>query len=109
MDKNEILERSRKENSNQDLAEISIVTEANSVAGRVGAFLCGLVSMLSVMMADILLCSPWIIYFGILGTSYLVRYTKAKRKTDLYLACVFLLMLLTVLVFFIIRLQGVKA
>lgn len=109
MDKEEILAKGRSDNKNRDLAEISIAAEANSVAARVGAALCCLVSVLSMQMRKIILCSPWIIYFGILGTSYLVRFTKAKRKSDLYLACVFFLMLLTVLAFFIIRLRGVKA
>ena len=106
MDRNDILEKSRKENNNRDLAEMGIVTEANSVAARVGAALCCLVCVLSMRMRSIILCSPWIIYFGILGTSFLVRFTKAKRKSDLYLTCVFFLMFLTVLVFFIIRLRG---
>ena len=109
MDKEEILAKGRSDNKNRDLAEMSIATEANSVAARVGAALCCLVCVLSMRMGNIFLCGPWVIYFGILGTGYLVRFTKAKRKTDLYLTCVFFLMFLTVLVFFIIRLRGVKA
>lgn len=109
MDKDEILEKSRSENNNQDLAEISIVTQANSIAARVGAALCCLVSVLLMRMRNTIPCGPWIIYFGILGTSYLVRFIKVKRKSDLYLTCVFFLMLLTALVFFIIRLQGAAA
>ncbi len=106
MDKDEILEKSRSENKNQDLAEISVVTQANSIAARVGAALCCLVSVLLMRMRHFFPCGPWIIYFGILGTSYLVRFIKIKRKSDLYLTCVFFLMLLTVLTFFVIRLQG---
>lgn len=109
MDKNEILEKSRRENNNRDLAEMSIAVQAGSAAARAGAFLCGLVSLISVWMTGTLLCAPWIIYFGILGTSYFVRYQKARRKSDLYLCFVFLLMLLTVLVFFILRLRGVSS
>ena len=79
MDKDEILEKSRSENKNQDLAEISVVTQANSIAARVGAALCCLVSVLLMRMRHFFPCGPWIIYFGILGTSYLVRFIKIKR------------------------------
>ena len=109
MDREEILARGRNDNKNRDLAEMSVTAEANSVAARVGAALCCLVSVLSMRMARIILCSPWMIYFGILGTSYLVRFMRVRRKTDLYLACVFFLMLLTVLVFFVVRLRGVRS
>ena len=109
MDRDEILEKSRRENNNRDLAEMSIVTEANSAAACVGAALCCLVCVLSMRMRHIIPCGPWVIYFGILGTSYLVRFIKTKRKSDLYLTCVFLLMFLTVLVFYIIRLSGAAA
>lgn len=106
MDKKEILEKSRRENNNRDLAELSIVTQANSVAAHVGALLCGLVSVLTMRVSRSIPYGPWVIYFGILGTSYLVRFVRARRRSDLYLTCVFILMFLTVLVFFVIRLCG---
>lgn len=109
MNKNEILEKSRKENNNKDLAEINVLVQAGNIAGRVGACVCCLLSIISMWITKIFLCSPWIIYFSILGTSYLVRFVKVKRKSDLFLSCVLYLMCIIAFVFFIIRLVGVVA
>ena len=76
MNKDEILEKSRKENNNKDLAEMNVVVQAGNIAGRVGACICCLLSIISLRITNIFLCSPWIIYFSILGTNYLVRFVK---------------------------------
>ena len=45
------------------------------------------------------------IYFSILGTHALVKFLKLKRKTDLVLTVLYLVMFLLFLVFFIRRLM----
>lgn len=107
MNKDEILKASRKENKNKDLAEIEVMLRAGSHAGRVGALACCLISLLSSMLAHIMLYSPWIIYFSIVATQWFVRFIGMKRKSDLAVAILF--MCLTVLAFvgFVCRLIGV--
>ena len=106
MDRDKILEISRRENQNRDLAQLDVVLQAGNIAGRVGASVCCLLSVLSSYMAGVVLYSPWVIYFSILGTHYLVRYQKIRRGTDLLLCGTFFAVCLVALVLLILRLAG---
>ena len=72
---------------------------------RAGAGVCCLVSALFVRAVHTVLLGPWVIYFSILGTHALVKFLKLKRKTDLVLTVLYLVMFLLFLVFFIRRLM----
>lgn len=108
MEKEEILAISRRENKNRDLAEAATAQQAGNIAGRVGACVCCLVSVVFVLATGTMLCSPWVIYFSILGTHSLVIYRKKKRKTDLTLTILYFAMFLLFLVLFAVRLVGVR-
>ena len=108
MNKDEILEMSRNDNKNKDLAELDVIAQAGNIASRVGACVCILISVVFHRLTNMLLCSPWIIYFSILGTHYLVKYNKLKRKSDLFLSVIYFAMCLLALVFFVLRLVEVK-
>ncbi len=45
MKKEDILEMSRKANKNRDLAELDVMVQASSIAGRVGACVCVLLAV----------------------------------------------------------------
>ena len=107
MNKEEILKASRKENKNKDLAEIEVMYQAGSHASRVGALVCCLISLLSSMLAHIMLYSPWIIYFSIIATQWLVSFIKMKCKSDLVLAILFLSITVLAFVGFVRRLLEV--
>lgn len=83
MEKEEILAISRRENKNRDLAEAATAQQAGNIAGRVGACVCCLVSVVFVWATGTMLYSPWVIYFSILGTHSLVTYRKRKGKRSL--------------------------
>lgn len=108
MKKEEILEMSRKENKNKDLADLEVSSQAGNIAGRVGACVCCLVSLIFYWMTDMFLFSPWIIYFSILGTHYLVKYHKVKRRSDMALIILYFAMCLLAFIFFILRLMEIK-
>lgn len=108
MEKEEILAISRRENKNRDLAEAATAQQAGNIAGRVGACVCCLVSVVFVWATGTMLCSPWVIYFSILGTHSLVIYRKKKRKTELTLTILYFAMFLLFLVLFAVRLVGVR-
>lgn len=103
MEKDDILAISRKENKNRDLAEMSVTSQAGNIASRVGAGVCCLVSVISVWAAGTMLLSPWIIYFSILGTHYLVKFVKMKRKTDLMITVLYFAMFLLCVILFLLR------
>ena len=69
MEKEEILAISRRENKNRDLAEAATAQQAGNIAGRVGACVCCLVSVVFVWATGTMLYSPWVIYFSILAQS----------------------------------------
>ena len=92
MNKEEILKASRKENKNKDLAEIEVMYQAGSHASRVGALVCCLLSLLSSMIAHTMIYSPWVIYFSIITTQWLVRFIKMKRRSDLLLTIMFFIL-----------------
>ncbi len=108
MEKEEILAISRRENKNRDLVEMETARQAGNIAGRVGACVCCLVSVIFVWVTGTMLYSPWVIYFSILGTHSLVTYGKVKRKTELALTILYFTMLLLFLVLFVVRLVGVR-
>ena len=107
MNREEILKASRKDNKNKDLAEMEVIYQAGSHASRVGALVCCLISLLSSLLAHIMLYSPWIIYFSMISTQWLVRFIKMKRKSDLVVAILFLCLTVLALVGFIRRLLEV--
>ena len=108
MEREHILAISRKENANRDLAELETTLQAGSIASRVGAGVCCLVSGICAWAANAMLYSPWIIYFSILGTHYLVKFIKVKRKTDLTITVLYFAMLILCFTFFMLRLVEVK-
>ena len=105
MQKEEILEISRKEHQNRDLAELDAAVQAGSLAARIGAGMCCLVSVLFVRAVHMIPFGPWVIYFSILGMHALVKFQKLKRRTDLVLAVLYLAMCLLVLLLFLLRLR----
>lgn len=108
MNKDEILEISRRENQNKDLAELDVTLQAGNIAGRVGACVCCLISVVFYCVTGSLLYSPWIIYFSILGTHYIVKFNRTKRRSDLFLSVVYLAMCILAIVFFALRLAEIK-
>ena len=88
MKKDEILNASRKEHQNKDLAEMEVLYLAGSHASRVGAFVCCLLSLLSSMLAHTKIYSPWVICFSIfcytMVSSFYQNETKERFAIDHY-------------------------
>ena len=108
MNKEKILESSRRENKNRDLAEMEVTAQAGNIAGRVGATVCVVLTFIFRIFTKTYFLSPWVVYFSILTTHTLVKYASLKRKTDLILGILYLAMCLTFLAFFVLRLVEVK-
>ena len=104
----EILERSRRENKHRDLAELEVTVAAGAIAGRVGATVCCLLSILSLWITGTLLLSPWVIYCSILGTNWLVRYRKMQLKSDLVVSVLMYGLAIAALVLLILRLVAAR-
>lgn len=92
MEKEAILEISRRENKNRDLPEQEIAVQAGALAGRVGAAVCILLTLVVRLVTDTYLFSPWVIYFSMLSANAAGRYRRQGRGTDLVLLATYLVM-----------------
>ena len=87
---------------------MEVTAQAGNIAGRVGAAVCVVLTLIFRVFTKTYFLSPWVVYFSILTTHTLVKYARLKRKTDLILAILYLAMCLTFLSFFLLRLVEVK-
>lgn len=108
MDAETMLKTSRKENENRDLTNSEIGAQAGNIAANVGAATCWVLSIVFYVSTGISLLSPWIIYFSIFGTYYLVKFIKAKRKANLVLAILYYVIGLFALILFVLRIIEVR-
>ena len=88
MTKDEILEKSRKDNKGMDEMELYTIFRGGSIAKGVGLALC----MLIVFLTDTFGANPtasfgaFAIYWGMYGTDRLYRWLKLRERFDLLLA-----------------------
>ena len=108
MHKEEILSRSRKELKNLDLVEMETSYQAWNIAGRVGATMCILISVIARILTSNYIVSPWIIYFSIQGTIWLVRFIKLKKKTYLFSSLVLIVVAIILFIVQVMQLLGVN-
>ena len=73
-----------------------------------GALVCCLLSLLSSVLAHTMIYSPWVIYFSIIATQWLVRFIKMKRKSDLVLTVLFFVLSILAFVGFVSHLLEVR-
>lgn len=105
MKKEDILEASRKENKNTDFAELEGNRYAAGIAGSVGVVICGLISLLASTIAGIMLYSPWAIYFSMMGSNWLVKAIKLKRKSNFILSVLFIILAVFAFIGLVVRLS----
>ena len=108
MNKEDILESSRRENKNMDLVELEVTVQAGNIAGQVGTAVCVVLTIIFLIFTKTYFISPWIVYYSILATNTLVKYASLRRKSDLIRTIFYLALCLMFLVFFILQLVEVK-
>lgn len=106
MKREEILERSRKENGRRDLAEMEVLVQAGSTASRAGMLCCCLISLLQTIFTGQFHFGSWCIYFSMLGTKMLVKYLKLKRRHELAIVAFYLLLAAGFLTGYVLELMG---
>ena len=65
-------------------------------------------TLLSSVLAHTMIYSPWVIYFSIIATQWLVRFIKMKRKSDLVLTVLFFVLSILAFVGFVSHLLEVR-
>ena len=87
MTKDEILEKSRKDNKGMDEMELYTIFRGGSIAKGVGLALCMLIVFLTDTFGDNPTASfgAFAIYWGMYGTDRAYRWWKLREKSDLWL------------------------
>jgi hypothetical protein len=107
MNKEDILNRSRKENKNKDIAELEVIYQASNIAGRVGMLVCCIIAILEVIFTEGANLSTWAIYFSILATLMLVKYLKLRRRHELWITILYIACFVFFFAAYILKLTGV--
>ncbi|MBR1523259.1 MAG: hypothetical protein IJ641_02265 [Lachnospiraceae bacterium] len=102
MDKEEILEKSRIENQNQDEMERDVFAKAGQKACAVGGVVCAVIIIIEAFFSDQVSYGTWAVYLSMTGTMLLYKYMKLKKRHELIfggiqlaLAAIFLIMHIT--------------
>ena len=106
MNREEILERSRNENSNMDERERDALARAGQKATAVGGLVCALIIILEAIFSNRFSLSAWAVYLSMTGTILLVKYLHLKKKHELVFGVLQLALAAVCLVMYIIRLVG---
>lgn len=106
MNREEILQKSRMENGNKDVAELEVINQASGIAVRMGVLVCCLISAAEVIVTNEINYSCWMIYFSMLTTIFCVKYVKLRRKHEILLTGLFLLCFIIMTVCYIRHLMG---
>lgn len=86
MNKQEILEKSRKENQKHDERELAALARAGQIAASVGGLVCAVILVLEASLSSFnsrVVFSIWAVYLAITGTTLLVKYIKLHKKHEL--------------------------
>lgn len=89
MEKEEILQRSRRENKNGDEREIGINRKSFALAACVGMLVCMVFSILEPLIFDREVYDLWCIYTAIQCTAGVVQYLERKKRLYLVTAILF--------------------
>lgn len=106
MNKDDILEKSRRENKGPDEMEQYVMAAAGKIAAMVGMLVCGIVATLQLIFTDTIGYESWMIYFSILATNFIVKYVKRHSKHELWVAVIYTVLFIMSAILFLIRLAG---
>ena len=91
MKKEEILEKSRKENKYKNMPEIEEVNRASRIAAITGPLLCMVISFLDLKFKGTVNWACWTVDFGMMIVLNAWQYAKLRQRKHLILAVVSLL------------------
>ncbi len=105
MNRDEILERSREENKNQDEMERHALAKAGQKACAVGGLLCSVLIIFESFFAGHPNFSTWAVYLSMTGTMLLTKYSLLKKKHELVFGLFQIALAVVFFVLYVIRLR----
>jgi Ca2+-dependent lipid-binding protein len=106
MTKEEILEKSRMENSNKDVFDLEVQKTAATAAYFSSLGLCAFVSILSWIFTKRVGLQCWVIFFGMLSVTFSVKFIKMKKLHELFVALAYLAIFILLTIAYILQLTG---
>lgn len=106
MDKNEILEKSRKENENMDEFEKFALMKAGKWAVAVGGILCVVLYTIEAVFFDVFNLDLWGIFLALSGVNLTVKYAYRKKAHELVFGVLELLAAVLLIIINFARLAG---
>ena len=106
MTKDEILQKSRRENGGKDIEDLEVQKTAAAAAyfGFLG--LCIGVSLLSWGFTRRVSVQCWIVFFGMLCIAFFVKFGKLRKRHELFVTLGYLVVLLLLVGVFVLELTG---
>ena len=106
MTKDEILEKSRKDNGDKDVFDLDVQRRAATAAYFSSFGLCVFVSVLSLIFIGRVSVQCWMVFFGMLTVAFFVKFFKMKKRHELFVAIGYFAIFVALTVVFILELTG---
>ncbi|MCQ2240852.1 DUF6442 family protein [Treponema sp.] len=106
MTKDEILQKSRKDNGGKDMEDLEVQKQATMAGYYSCAGLCALITILSYIFTKRISLQCWIIFFGMLSVAFFTKFIKLKKMHELVVAISYLLIFTLLTIAFIFELTG---
>lgn len=106
MTKDEILQKSRRENGGKDIEDLDVQKTAATAAYFGSLGLCIGVSLLSWVFTRRVSVQCWIVFFGMLCIAFFVKFGKLRKRHELFVALGYLVVLLLLVGVFVLELTG---
>ena len=104
MTKEEILAKSRDDNSRRDEMEKATMARAGQIACAVGGIVCAIIILLEGFLTDRTSFSTFAVYMSMTGTMLLMKYFRQRKPSLLISAVIQLVTAAAFLVVFVIQL-----
>lgn len=89
MNKGEILERSRKENKNQDVYEKEVMKEGGNIGAVVAAILATIFFVIQIFLGEGMNYGLYAVVFSIPAAGFIVKAVRLKRKREVVAAILY--------------------
>lgn len=90
MNREEILEKSRKENKNKDIYEKEVILKGSNAGAITGAILATIFFMIQIFLGEGINYALYSIVFAMNGATFVVKSIHLKRKHEVLIAIMYL-------------------
>lgn len=106
MTKEEILEKSRRENNDKDIFDLEVQKTAAKIAYYSSFGICILISALNWIFNRHVSVQCWIVFFGMLSVAFFVKFFRMKKLHELFVALAYLVIFICLIVLMILQATG---